>query len=235
MNTNPMLIGHRGAMALEPENTLASFARALTFPEVTMVELDVYALPSGELIVIHDDKVDRTTNGKGYVMQKDFIYLRSLDAGKGEKIPTLEEVLTLINKKVQVNIELKGENTAQPVHEVIERYVKENGWSYEHFIVSSFNHLELVTFKKLLPEVRIGFLFVGIPLDLAEFAEKNGGYSINPNNEFINQVLVDDAHKRGLKVFVWTLKDDDEIRRMRDLGVDGIFVNDPQFALDALK
>ena len=79
----PILIAHRGASEIEPENTLASFKKALEFPFVKMIELDVYAIPSGQLMVIHDNKVDRTTNGKGYIMERSFAYLRSLDAGRG--------------------------------------------------------------------------------------------------------------------------------------------------------
>src|SRR5271169_4061192 len=111
----PILIAHRGASAIEPENTLAAFKKALEFPFVKMIELDVYAIPSGQLMVIHDDKVDRTTNGKGYVMKSSFEYLRSLNAGRNrgkvEKIPILSEVIDLVDRKAKVNIELKGRNT----------------------------------------------------------------------------------------------------------------------------
>ncbi len=100
-------IGHRGACGYEPENTLRSFKRALDL-QVDMVEFDVYTLAGGEIVIIHDDKVNRTTNGHGYVLDKNFEEIRKLDAGQGEKIPTLEEALDLIDKKCQVNIELKG-------------------------------------------------------------------------------------------------------------------------------
>jgi glycerophosphoryl diester phosphodiesterase len=230
----PILIGHRGAMALAPENTLASFKRALEFSYVEMVELDVYVLTSGELVVIHDDKVDRTTNGKGYIIESSFDYLRSLDAGKGELIPTLYEVLDLIDKRIQVNIELKGENTAQPVADIIKQYI-EKGWQKEQFLVSSFNHIELKTFKELMPDIHIGVLLVGIPVDYALVAEKLNAYSIHPCSEFINQAFIDDAHTRGIKVYCWTLTDPDEVRRVAKLGVDGIFVNNPELAHKALE
>jgi len=105
-------IGHRGAMGYEPENTLRSFKKALDL-KVDMIELDVYVCKSDELIVIHDDKVDRTTNGQGYVVNKTFEELRTLDAGKNEKIPTLSEVLNLVNRKAKLNIELKGKKNCQ--------------------------------------------------------------------------------------------------------------------------
>ncbi len=208
-----------------------------------MIELDVYAIPSGELMVIHDNKVDRTTNGKGYVMESSFEYLRSLDAGSGsgkgkssrkhEKIPTLNEVLDLIDRKVKVNIELKGENTAEPVKKVVEAYFAK-GWKHDDFLVSSFNHEELRKFKQLLPEIPVCVIFVGIPLGYAEYAQGIKAYSINLSVEFTNKEIVDDAHRRGIKVFCWTLKEADEIERMCKLGVDGMFVNDLQFAYGVL-
>jgi glycerophosphoryl diester phosphodiesterase len=227
----PILIAHRGASAIEPENTLAAFRRALEFPFVKMIELDVYAIPSGELLVIHDNKVDRTTKGKGWVMESSFEYLRSLNAGGGkdEKIPTLNEVLDLINRRVKVNIELKGEHTAAPVKKVIEEYCAK-GWAPDDFLVSSFHHEELRKFKQLMPGIPVGVIFVGIPLGYAEYAERIKAESINLSIEFINQEIVDDAHRRGIKVFCWTLREADEIEKMCGLGVDGLFVNDPEFA-----
>jgi glycerophosphoryl diester phosphodiesterase len=233
----PILIAHRGASAIEPENTLAAFGKALEFPFIKMIELDVYAIPSGEIMVMHDNKVDRTTNGTGYIMECSFEYLRSLDAGGGkkrEKIPTLNEVLDLIDRKVRVNIELKGENTVEPVRKVVEKYLAK-GWKPDDFLVSSFNHEELRKFKQLMPGMPVGVIFAGIPLGGAAYAEEIKACSLNLSVEFTNQEIVDDAHRRGIKVFCWTLKEADEIERMRRLGVDGMFVNDPEFAYGVLK
>jgi glycerophosphoryl diester phosphodiesterase len=226
MSKSFLKIGHRGACGYEPENTLRSFKKALELG-VDMIELDVYALKSGELVVIHDDKVNRTTDGNGYVMDKTFEEIRLLDAGQGEKIPTLDEVLDLVDKKVQVNIELKGEGTAEPIAEIINKYVNEKDWSAIDFFVSSFNHIELKKFKDLKPEINIGALIVGIPLDYAKFGEDLGAYSVNLCQEFINQEFVEDAHRRGMKVFVWTVNDLDDIERIKKLGADGIFINYP--------
>ena len=229
----PILIAHRGAPAIEPENTLAAFRKALEFPFIKMFELDVYAIPSGELMVIHDNKVDRTTNGKGYVMASSFEYLRSLDAGSGrgkhERIPTLNEVLDLTARKVKVNIELKGENAAEPVRKVIAGYLAK-GWNHHDFLVSSFNHEELRKFKRLMPEIPVGVLIDRIPSGYAKYVQGIKAYSINLSVKFAKKEIVDDAHRRGIKVFCWTLKTADEIERMCRLGVDGMFVNDPEFA-----
>ncbi len=219
-------IGHRGAMGYAPENTLKSFKKALEL-NVDAVELDIYVCKSGELVVIHDDKVDRTTNGKGYVVEKTFEELSALDAGEGEKIPKLSEVLDFIDRKVKVNIELKGVKTAKPVQELIEKYVKNKGWEYDDFLVSSFNHYELKKFRKLNPKIKIGVLISGIPRGFLEFAEMLNVYSINLCFKFINQECVNDAHNHNLKVYVWTVNDSEDIERMKTLGVDGIFSNFP--------
>lgn len=219
-------IGHRGASGYEPENTLRSFKRAIELG-ADMIELDVHVCKSGELVVIHNEKADKTTDGVGYIANKTFKELRKLDAGKGEKIPTLSEVLNLVNKKVKVNIELKGKNTARPVFELIENYIKEKDWSYEDFLVSSFNQHELLEFNKLNSKIKIGVLNIGILIDFAKFAEKVNAYSINPSMDFIDQDLVDDAHKRNMKVFVWTVNDQDDIQKIKALGVDGIFSDYP--------
>lgn len=226
INKDFMKIGHRGACGYKPENTLSSFKKALD-SGVDMIELDVYALRDKNIIVIHDDKVDRTTNGRGYVLEKTFEEIRELDAGEGEKVPTLEEVLNLIKRKVKVNIELKGKETALPVAEVIDKYVKEKGWSYDDFLVSSFNRDELKRFKEVKPEVKTGVIFSSIPINYSEIAEDLGVYSVNINKEFINQDFVDNVHKRGLKLFVWTVNNENEIKTMKQLGVDGIFSDYP--------
>ncbi len=135
-------IGHRGAMGHEPENTMLSFQRAIEFG-VDMVELDIHLCHSGELVVIHDETVDRTTNGSGRVKDKSLVTLQGLDAGFGQKISTLMEILNFIDKKVKVNIELKGEGTVEPLYKIIQKYISKHGWSYEDFYVSSFDHYKL--------------------------------------------------------------------------------------------
>ena len=219
------IIGHRGACGYEPENTLASFKKAIEL-DVDMIELDVYVLESGEVVVIHDDKVDRTTDGTGYVTEFSFEQLRTLDAGHGQQVPTLSEVLDVIDRQVPVNIELKGDGTAVAVASIIDEY-EANGWTDDDFIISSFNHVELAQFHALRPHIKIGALIGTIPVDYAAFAQDLGAYSMNPDAEFINQAFVDDAHRRGLKVFVHTINDEGETLRKQALGVDGIFTNFP--------
>jgi glycerophosphoryl diester phosphodiesterase len=234
---NPILIAHRGASAIEPENTQAAFKKALEFPFVKMIELDVYAIPSGQVMVMHDDKVDRTTNGTGDIMECSFEYLRSLDAGGGrgkdgkkrEQIPTLNEALDLIDRRVRVNIELKGENTAEPVKKIVMEYLTK-GWVPDDFLVSSFNHEEVEKFKQIMPGTPVGIIVDGKPRGCTAYAQGIKACSISLSVKSTNQEIVDDAHRRGIKVFCWTLKKAGEIQRVCQFGVDGIFVNDPEFA-----
>ncbi|MFH1784361.1 MAG: glycerophosphodiester phosphodiesterase family protein [bacterium] len=219
-------IGHRGAAGYEPENTLLSIKKALQL-KVDFVELDVQVCKTGEVIAMHDSKIDRTTNGKGYITERTFEELRMLDAGKGEKIPTLEEVLDLVDRKTKVNIEIKGENAAKAVFNILKIYVNEKSWTWGDFLISSFNHPELLKLKELIPDVKIGAVIAGIPVDYAACAEKVHAYSLHPSKEFINQTLIDDAHKRGLQVFIYTLNDKDDIDLMKSIGVDGIFSDFP--------
>lgn len=224
--TNIIKIGHRGAAGYEPENTLKSFKRAIELG-ADMIELDVYLCKSGELVIIHDDKVNRTTDGSGYITEKTFQEIQKLNAGQGEKIPTLNQVLDLVNRKVILNIELKGPDTAKPTAEIVENYIKQKNWPSQNFLVSSFDHRELVEFKKIMPQINIGVLYTGIPDDLTVTAQKLKAHSIHLSYEFISQELVDDAHKRGLKVFAFTVNDSNDIKKMLSLGVDGIFSDFP--------
>ena len=223
-------IGHRGAMGYEPENTLRSIRKALAFG-APWVEIDVYHV-DGHLVVIHDDRLERTTNGSGYVTERSYNYLRSLDAGKGEAIPTLDEVFDCVGGRAGINIELKGPGTASPVADLVGQRVRQ-GWRYDQILVSSFDHRALKMVKSLDPAIRIGALIVGLPLSNAAFAAELGAWSVNPSLEFIDQEFVDDAHARGLKVLVFTVDHPEDIARMAALGVDGVFTNYPDRMLAA--
>ena len=219
-------IGHRGARGYEPENTILSFKKALEL-NVDMVEFDVCRCRSGEIVLFHDKRVDVVTSDTGYVADKTLDELRSYDIGKGQRVLTLEDALNFIDKKVKVNIELKGEDIAAEVYTIIEKYVRKKGWSWDDFLISSFNHYELKEFGRRTGKVKIGAIIAGIPIGYAECAVRVNAYSLHPSKEFINQALVDDAHGRGLKVFVYTPNAPQDIEMMKKLGVDGIFSDYP--------
>ncbi|RLA12226.1 MAG: glycerophosphodiester phosphodiesterase [Gammaproteobacteria bacterium] len=224
-----LCIGHRGAMGHAPENTLASVRKALALG-AEFIEMDVYWVDD-QLMVFHDDRLERTTNGSGYLWDQSFELLRSLDAGDGEQIPTLDEVCKLIDQQAGLNIELKGPGTAAPVAAFINDLAL-NGWQQTSLLVSSFDHRQLAELKQLNPNIRLGALTASLPVDNARFAESLGAYSVHASLDFIDQVFVTDAHARGIKVYVYTVNYPEDIARMRQLGVDGVFTNFPERVLN---
>ena len=229
MSTKELLcIGHRGAMGHAPENTLSSIRKALALG-TPCLEVDVYSV-DGHLVVFHDNRLERTTNGTGYLLDQKFDDLRKLDAGNGEKIPTLKEAFEAINLNAGVNIELKGPDIANPVVNFIAK-MRKSGWNDDLVLVSSFNHRELSLVNKLDPRIKLGAMMVGLPMDDAAFAESLGAYSVHLSIEFIDRRFVKDAHARNLRVFVFTVDHPEDINKMRELGVDGVFTNYPERVL----
>lgn len=217
--------GHRGARGYEPENTARSVRRALALG-ADGVEVDVYFV-DGRLMVIHDDTLDRTTNGHGPVEDKTFAELRSLDAGQGEQIPVLEEIFEVVDRRTLVNVELKGPRTAAPVAALIEDYVRCRGWVHTDFLVSSFDQIQLQEFRALQPKVRLGALFEKGGPDLAARTVQLGAWSLHLSRRLVTPELVANAHQRGLKVFVFTVNEVKALARLRALGVDGVFTDYP--------
>ncbi|MCK5393059.1 MAG: glycerophosphodiester phosphodiesterase, partial [Candidatus Omnitrophica bacterium] len=132
-----------------------------------------------------------------------------------------------IDKKAKVNIEIKNEGLARSVFNVISEYVKQKGWSWDDFLVSSFNHYDLQEFSRLAPQMKTGTVIAGIPIGYGQCASNLKSFSLHPSKEFINQALVDDAHKRGLRVYAYTINELEDIQKVKSLGVDGIFSNFP--------
>jgi glycerophosphoryl diester phosphodiesterase len=220
-----LCIGHRGAMGHEPENTLLSIKKAIALG-VDAVEIDVYNLENN-LVVIHDRDLSRTTNGTGYLENNSFVYLRSLDAGKGEQVPTLEEVFETVDRQVIINIELKGSNTAKLVICLIQTYIKA-GWSYTDFVVSSFNHDELDRVKAICPEIITGMLIYGLPWKYLASAQELQANLVIPSLDYVTSKMIESVHQQGLQVWVYTVNQPDDIKLMRALGADGIFTNYPE-------
>ncbi len=232
MTTEPArftVIGHRGARGHAPENTLLSIDTAIRLG-ADWVEIDVQH-HAGALWLLHDLTLDRTTNGRGLLTAHGADALRRLDAGNGEIIPTLPEALDLIEQRVGVNVELKSWNgCAAAVASCLRDYIAD-GWPADRFLVSSFHLPELWEFKQLLPEVPLGALYCGVPLDWAGLAAELGAQTLNISDEFVDARLLADAHARGLKLYVYTVNDPAELRALRDLGVDGVFTDYPDRAV----
>jgi len=224
--SKPQLIGHRGARGLAPENTLLAMDAGIA-AGCTWLEFDVQLHPSGELFLLHDLTLDRTTNGQGLASDCRWDALRKLDAGQGQHLPTLDETLDFIDQRASLNIELKTwDGTAAAVTDALRTRLAE-GWPAKSFVVSSFHLPELYEFKQLLPEVPVAVLLCGVPLDWAACATELQAVAVNQSAEFVDARLVADAKARGLAVNVYTVNDAAEYARLAALGVDGVFTDVP--------
>ena len=221
------VFGHRGARGHAPENTLKAMTWALE-AGLAWIELDVHAV-EGRLVVIHDERLERTTNGSGKLRRRGLDYIRSLDAGDGERVPFLEEVLDLVDKRLKINIELKGRGTARLTARVLDEYVTRRGWHWDDFMVSSFNLAELRRFGRLVPEVQLGVLIEKRPRTLM-FADALHATSINISLTAVDAAFVAKAHRRGYRVYVYTVNDRASSARLKSWGVDGVFSDYPEIA-----
>lgn len=220
-----LCIGHRGARGHAPENTLLAIDTGMRLG-AQMIEFDVQRC-GDELVVIHDPRLERTTNGTGRVAEVSFDYLRGLDAGQGQQIPTLREVLTLVEAGVSLNVELKSaDGTAAMVAAQLGEALGE-GWSPSQFLVSSFHLPELYEFKQLAPEIPVAALVCGVPLEWAACATELGAHALNISAEFADSRLIHDAHSRGLKVYAYTVNHPDDIASLHAAGLDGVFSDFP--------
>jgi len=230
----PIIIAHRGASGYEPENTLLSFRRALEMG-CQAIELDVFLTHSGEIVVIHDETINRTTNGTGYVSQFSIEQLKSYNAGKGEKIPLLSETFDLIEKAYGkqiesgfiLNIELKEPRTARPVADLIKYYLNKKKWDGNNFIVSSFDHQAIQEFQHYLPDIKTGAIFFRSDDNVIEVTQQSDAQYIILDYQSITYNLIAKAHKIGLFIFVYTVNDPIIAQELATWHIDGIITDFP--------
>ncbi|MFB0502357.1 MAG: glycerophosphodiester phosphodiesterase [Candidatus Bathyarchaeia archaeon] len=222
-------VGHRGAAGLEPENTLRSIKRSIELG-VDQIEVDARVTKDRRLVVIHDETVDRTTDGHGLVKDLAFDELRRLDAGKGETIPTLREVLGLTKGEVILQIELKVKEAAEPVVKLIEEMD-----AAEDVVITSFMHELLEKVHQLNPNLRTGALFFDVQGDICQRALDVQSDTIHVYHKNLDADLVEEAHRRGLRVEAWNPDTEEEMKRIIDLSVDVISSNRPDMLLDLLR
>lgn len=222
----PLNIGHRGAMGHETENTISSIKKALEL-NVDMIEIDVFVIKSGEVVVFHDDILDSLTNAKGKIEEYNWEELKKVVVKGNHKIPLLEDVILTINKKTPLNIELKGSKTAKPVFDVLNTFYKQ-GWTKNNFTISSFLWDELENYRQLDTTISIGILTEEKPIDAINIAEKLKAQSINPWYKTLTAENIELIHKKGFKIYTYTVNEPETIKKMIRLGVDGIFCNYPE-------
>jgi glycerophosphoryl diester phosphodiesterase len=226
MDDAVLVIGHRGAMGYETENTIASVRKALDLG-VDMIEIDVFRIESGEIVVFHDERVERLTNGGGNVEEYNWLDLLQLTLDGNHKIPQLQEVLREVNHQARLNIELKGSNTADRVNFIVTTYIKNQGWLLEDFIISSFKWEELQEIRRLNPEIPIAILTEGDPVEALPIANELEAEAINPHFRSLTRDKVTAIQQAGFRVYTWTVNEPVDIKEVKAMGVDGIITNFP--------
>ena len=241
----PLNIGHRGASAAAPQNTLAAFRKAMELG-TDGVELDVQLSADGAVVVIHDFTVDKTTDGTGRVADKTLAELKSLDAGSrfspqfaGEHIPTLSEVFEAIDGRLMVNVELKAPthnwNTAlvAPVLETVLHHGMQ-----ARVLFSSFNRHVLHAMKQLAPDIPAGLLYDANSLAHARRAWLDPFVpheARHPHYSMLTGPIIQWYHTHGLRINTWTVDDPEEMRRLVAAGADSIITNKPDVLKSVLQ
>ncbi|MCK6528125.1 glycerophosphodiester phosphodiesterase [Myxococcota bacterium] len=230
----PLVVGHRGAMGYRPENTMASFRHAVELG-ADLVELDVHLSRDGVLVAIHDETLERTTDGAGLVGERTLPELRALDAGSwfgdayaGERIPTFEEVLDwAASQGVLLDVEIKSGPVVYPgIGAAVVEALSRHGMT-ERALVISFDHVAVQRVKALDDRVATGVLYAGRPVDPVALARAAGADALLPHWAFVREEDVRSAHAAGLAVAPWVSSDPHVLRRLISLGVDGIGTNHP--------
>jgi glycerophosphoryl diester phosphodiesterase len=223
------IMGHRGAPADEPENTLSSFRRALAVG-VAAVEMDVQLTKDGRLAVIHDETLDRTTNGRGPVRDFTLAELKKLDAGRGEPIPSLEEVFDLVQGKAYLVVELKQPEAAAALLDFFQKRQ-----AFEDATVISFWHPAVKALKKAEPRLNTGVLLVGHPVDPVSLARAADAGALVMHYAYVTPELVAAAHNHGLLVYIWNIDDPKILPPYLTMNLDGIGSNRPGVLIEYLK
>ena len=216
------IIAHRGARIEEPENTLRAIKRAFEC-SADAVEIDVRLSKDHEIVVIHDDTLERTTNGSGKVDEKTLNQLRSLDAGKGEKIPMLSEVLLLAKERgIKVVIELKEVDMEElAVQEIVEAEMEKS------VIISSFFHHSLLKIKELAPTIKTGVILSSLPVFPVKLALDAKADIIFQRYPRIDREYIEEASRNGIAIYLWTINTIEDFERVRELGVLGVVTDNP--------
>lgn len=233
-------VAHRGATAYSPENTIAAFDLAVDM-KADYIEIDVQRSKDGELVLIHDTTVDRTTDGTGKVGDLTLEQLRSLDAGSwkgeqfaGEPIPTFEEILDLYRGKVGILIELKAPELYPGIEEQVAAALIERNLDKpqnEKIIIQSFNFESIKKMDQLLPQVPIGVLTSNRADTTLEALQEFSTYAdwFNPSYGIVTEELVNQVHSLGMQIGSWTVRSQEAADFLFEMGVDAIISDYPDY------
>lgn len=232
----PLRIGHRGAAGTHPENTMASFRQAVALG-AQGIEFDVHLTADGQVAVIHDPFLDRSTNREGRVGDLTLAEIQQADAGAwkgeqfaGERVPSLVEFFHWAPPDLQLFLELKGGSSVYPGIEALLLELIDAHGVRERIQISSFDHDGLKRFRELDPTIQLGMLYNGYfdeTLDPVNWAVEQKFNAIHPDHRLVTPELVARAHAAGLAVNVWTANEPADIARMKECGVDGIMSDYP--------
>ena len=236
-------IAHRGFSGKYPENTMLAFRKAIE-AGADGIELDVHYTKDGQLVIIHDEAIDRTCDGKGLVCDFTFDELQQFDASAGfrgvygvNRIPTLREYFELVKPlpKFITNIELKtGINVYPGIEKMVLDMIKEFGLE-DRIIISSFNHFSVARFKALCPEMKCGFLEGDWIIDFGSYAKKNGVEFVHPRFNTVIEETAKEIADNGIGINTWTVNTEDEVRRLYNLGVNAVISNYPDMVKKVME
>ncbi|WP_414468624.1 glycerophosphodiester phosphodiesterase [Methanobacterium sp. ACI-7] len=212
------IIAHRGASYFEPENTLRAYKKAIEMG-ADFVETDVRITKDKELVIMHDADILRTTNGKGLVKNFTLEELKKFDAGLGERIPTLEEVIKLVKNKINLIVEIKEPGTEGSIIKKIEEFDLENT------ILTSFYHKTVKNVRSSSLDINAGIIFVGEPLNVGRLASDVNANVIFPSYKYMTQELVKNAKKYALTIYPWAIDEEEIFNKFAKMGIDGIVTN----------
>lgn len=231
-----LVTAHRGASGLAPENTIAAIQEAIKY-RANYAEIDVHLTADGEVVLMHDDSVNRTTNGEGNIWELTMEELEGLDAGSwfsaefaGEPVPTLRDVIRLASGKIKLNIEIKVSEEEPDIASAVVGIIRTENFT-RFCMVTSFDRETVEEVRRIAPEIVTGLIFGrDYPADVME-----GEWEVlSCNQEIVNQNFVNRAKEEGKIIHVWTVNDEMTMMRLIDLKVDGIITNYPGLLYEVL-
>ncbi|MBD1260474.1 glycerophosphodiester phosphodiesterase [Maribacter polysiphoniae] len=227
MNDEPLVIGHRGAMGHETENTVASIQKALELG-VDMIEIDVFKIKSGEIVVFHDDTVDRLANATGKIEEFDISQIKQMVLEGNQTIPLLKDVIDVLDDDVRLNIELKGAGTADKVNSIVNEFLEKKDWDLDKFIISSFNWEELKSMRRVNKDIPIAILTGDDIEGSIALAKELNAEAVNPSFKGLDMDSAKKIKEAGFKIYTWTVNKPEDIDLVKSFDVDGIITNYPE-------
>ena len=233
-----IIIAHRGASNIAPENTLKAFKKAIEL-KADFIEFDVLETKDGKIVVCHDEEISRLTGRYGFVRDLSLEELKTFDFGEGEKIPTLQELIEITKGKINLNSEVIVKGISNKVIKILKKFDLT-----ESVLISSFKREELLKFQKIDPTVKLAYLDHNNyerpcswdkKEEWIQFCINNKLYAINPFYPLVDQQFVDFAHDNNIKVFPFTVDSGPAMRKLIKFGVDGIITNDVEKVRELLN